>query len=196
MSHIDKYLYLLLMKEERKKQLRQLVDKHGFREAAKLIGLTQVELVVELNLPIDYKLANQLLYDLSILGKLPVVYREYEIMVHKYDDTFEWRLDSETDYYGDDNEYKEAFAAYATPFWDGSDDTPVEAIFYVLVKNGETIIDREMVGDYFESLKSVKEFRNLEHLLVWYRDFYLPNVYYILNRVFLRDIREESKVGL
>jgi hypothetical protein len=46
------------MKEERKKQLRQLVDKHGLRGAAKLIGLTQVELVVELNLPIDYNLKN------------------------------------------------------------------------------------------------------------------------------------------
>jgi hypothetical protein len=184
------------MKEERKKQLKQLVDEHGLRGAAKLIGLTQVELVVELNLPIDYKLANQLLFDLYVLGKLPDVYREYEIMVDKFNSTFEWRLDSETDYYGDNDEYKEAFGAYATPFWDGSDDTPVEAIYYVLVKNDETIIDREMVGDYFESLKSVKEFKNLEHLLVWYRDFYLPNVYYILNRVFLRDIREESKVGL
>jgi hypothetical protein len=102
------------MKEERKKQLRQLVDKHGLRGAAKLIGLTQVELVVELNLPIDYKLANQLLFDLYILGKLPDVYREYEIMVDKFNSTFEWRLDSETDYYGDDDEYKEAFGAYAT----------------------------------------------------------------------------------
>ena len=188
------------MNQERKKQLTQLVDEKGLRGASKVLGLTQVELVVMLNIPINYELANQLLFDLYKLGKLPNVYREYEIMVDKYNGTFEWRLDSETDYYGDDNEYKEAFSAYATPFWDGSDDTPVEAIFYVLVKNGETIIDREMVGDYFESLKSVKEFKNLEHLLVWYRDFYLPNVYYILNRVFLRDIREMYiqiiKVGL
>jgi len=196
MSHIDKYLYLLLMNQERKKQLTQLVDEKGLKGTSKVLGLTQVELVVMLNIPINYELANQLLFDLYNLGKLPDVYREYEIMVDKYNGTFEWRLDSETDYYGDDDKYKEAFGAYATPFWDGSDDTPVEAIFYVLVKNGETIIDREMVGDYFESLKSVKEFKNLEHLLVWYRDFYLPNVYYILNRVFLRDIREESKVGL
>ena len=48
------------------------------------------------------------------------------------------------------------------------------------------------MGHYYQDLKSITEFRNLEHLLVWYRDFYLPNVYYILNRIFLSDIREES----
>jgi hypothetical protein len=181
------------MNQERKKQLRQLVDEKGLRAAGKLLGLTQVDLVVMLNIPIDYKLANQLLFDLYNLGKLPDVYREFVLNVDKNNGTFEWRLDSETDYYGDDAEYKEAFGAYATPFWDGSDYTPVEAIYYVLVKNGETIIDREMMGDYYENLNSIKEFKNLEHLLVWYRDFYLPNIYYIIKRIFLNDIREESK---
>ena len=86
------------MNEERKKRLRLLVDKHGLRGAAKILGLNQVELVVELNIPIDYKLANQLLYDLFILGKLPEVYREYEISVDKFNATFEWTLDSPTDF--------------------------------------------------------------------------------------------------
>ena len=180
------------MNEERKKRLRLLVDKHGLRGAAKILGLNQVELVVELNIPIDYKLANQLLYDLFILGKLPEVYREYEISVDKFNATFEWTLDSPTDFYGDDTEYRERFGSYATPFWDGSDYTPVEAIYYVLTKDGKTIIDDEMMGHYYQDLKSITEFHNLEHLLVWYRDFYLPNVYYILNIIFLSDIREES----
>lgn len=183
------------MKEEKQKHLRQLVDKHGLRGAAKMLGLTQVELVVELNIPIDYKLANQLLFDLHILGKLPEVYKEYEITIDKFNATFEWRMKSPTDYYGDDGEYEEMFAGYATPFWDGSDFTPVEAIYYTVTKDGETMIDKEITGDYFESLKSITTFRNLEHLLVWYRDFYLPNVYYILNRIFLSDIREESKLS-
>ena len=180
------------MNDEKKKRLRLLVDERGLREAAKMLGLTQVELVVELNIPIDYNLANQLLFDLFNLGKLPEVYREYEISVDRFNGTFEWRLNSPTDFYGDDAEYKEVYACYATPFWDGADYTPVEAIYYTVTKDGETMIDKEMVGDYYESLKSITTFRNLEHLLVWYRDFYLPNVYYILNRIFLTNIREES----
>ena len=180
------------MNDEKKKRLRLLVDERGLREAAKMLGLTQVELVVELNIPIDYNLANQLLFDLFNLGKLPEVYREYEISVDSFNGTFEWRLNSPTDFYGDDAEYNEIYACYATPFWDGADYTPVEAIYYVVSKDGKTMIDKEMVGDYYESLKSITTFRNLEHLLVWYRDFYLPNVYYILNRIFLTNIREES----
>ena len=181
------------MNQERKKQLSRLVDEKGLREAAKVLGLTRVDLVVMLDMPIDYTLANELLFDLYKSGKLPDVYREYEISVDRFNGTFEWTLNSETDYYGDNNEYEEVFGAYATPFWDGSDYTPVEAIYYVLLKDGEKIRDKELMGDYFESLKSITEFKNMEHLLVWYRDFYLPNVYYILNRMFLRDIREESK---
>lgn len=180
------------MNDKKKKRLRLLVDERGLREAAKMLGLTQVELVVELNIPIDYNLANQLLFDLFNLGKLPEVYREYEISVDRFNGTFEWRLNSPTDFYGDDAEYKEMYACYATPFWDGSDYTPVEAIYYTVTKDGKTMIDKEMIGDHYESLKSITEFRNLEHLLVWYRDFYLPNVYYILNRIFLDSIREES----
>lgn len=180
------------MNDEKKKRLRLLVDERGLREAAKMLGLTQVELVVELNIPVDYNLANQLLFDLFNLGKLPEVYREYEISVDRFNGTFEWRLNSPTDFYGDDAEYKEMYACYATPFWDGSDYTPVEAIYYTVTKDGKTIIDKEMIGEHYESLKSITEFRNLEHLLVWYRDFYLPNVYYILNRLFLTNIREES----
>lgn len=180
------------MKDKKKKRLRLLVDERGLREAAKMLGLTQVELVVELNIPVDYNLANQLLFDLFNLGKLPEVYREYEIIVDRFNGTFEWRLNSPTDFYGDDAEYKEMYACYATPFWDGSDYTPVEAIYYTVTKDGKTIIDKEMIGEHYESLKSITEFRNLEHLLVWYRDFYLPNVYYILNRIFLDSIREES----
>ena len=180
------------MNEDRKKRLRLLVDERGLRGAAKILGLTQVELVAELNIPIEYNLANQLLFDLFNLGKLPDVYREYEISVDSFNGTFEWRLNSPTDFYGDDAEYNEIYACYATPFWDGADYTPVEAIYYVVSKDGKTMIDREMMGDYYESLKSITEFRNLEHLLVWYRDFYLPNVYYILNRIFLANIREES----
>jgi len=183
------------MKEDRKKRLRKLVDEHGLRGAAEILGLNQADLAVELNIPINHELANQVLFDLYQLGKLPEVYREYEIFVDRFNATFEWRMDSPTDYYGDDAEYEETFAGYATPFWDGSDYTPVEAIYYTVTKDGKTMIDKEMMGDYFQELKSITEFRNLEHLLVWYRDFYLPNVYYILNRLFLRDIREESKLN-
>ena len=39
------------------------------------------------------------------LGKLPEVYKEYEITIDKFNATFEWRMKSPTDYYGDDDHY-------------------------------------------------------------------------------------------
>jgi hypothetical protein len=75
--------------------------------------------------------------------------------------------------------YVEKMLIYATPFWDGENKIPIVMSYYEVLdeKTDKTIIVFE---DDFESIKIDKTFKDIEELLVWFRDFYLPEVYNVI----------------
>jgi hypothetical protein len=145
----------------RANKFQELIEKHGLTNAAKITGVPRYELVRITDYPINHEIANMLLWDLKDDNLLPRIYKNCEISIDNFDGIFYW-------YYRGPND--ERMTTMATPFWDGSKNTPVESVEYEIGGN-------EIEGNFYNDLKSRNEFDGIEDLLTWYKHFYLPKVY-------------------
>ena len=154
-----------------KEKLFKYYEKYGLTDTAKLTGLARYDIVRMLDLPIDLEIASVLLSDLLRDKKLPKIDNSTDIYI--YDGV--WYI--ETKHRINDELYG-LLNSMATPYWDGLNLIPVDSDNMVILKNSDASQKHSDVDlqRYSVDDDQPTEFKNLEELLMWYRDVYLPFV--------------------
>jgi hypothetical protein len=166
-----------ILREENKFKeiLIKTINKNGLYDTAKILGLTITKLVELSNIKITPEIANEILYENMRFKNLKDTYKEFTISTNM-DGVFYWEAKTRTGRFLPD--MIELISVAATPFWDGSDYTPVEIDWFTLFDSDmNVIVETEGGGDYYQQLNHRTHFKNVEELLNWYEEFYLPEVY-------------------
>lgn len=152
--------------KDRKKILNDLITKGGLSSAANLTGLSNLDLIKRSDCYIDTKMANDIIPDLIREKIFPKKYKNCEITFDRMSGVVEWICvwDKETTY------------TYATPFWDVELGIPVDTTAYM---DG---LGNEFNDNQFTNIKWGEGFDNLALYDRWIRRFYLPQVYYVIQK--------------
>ena len=152
--------------KDRKKILNDLITKGGLSSAANLTGLSNLDLIKRSDCYIDTKMANDIIPDLIREKIFPKKYKNCEITFDRMSGVVEWICvwDKETTY------------TYATPFWDVELGIPVDTTSYM---DG---LGNELTDNQFTNIKWGEGFDNLALYDRWIRRFYLPQVYYVIQK--------------
>lgn len=145
---------------------RRTYEKFGLMDASKIMGLETYELINYGKLSFDIEDAEILLQDMMSNGLLPKTYKGYKL----YYDNFSGTL-----YWGKDINELTIIEVMATPFWGGTKEIPIDIqiIYYTNKDKSESYED-----DFSDVIElDNMEFKDIEDLLVWFRDFYLPETY-------------------
>jgi len=176
--------------DKRREQLRDLIKKEGLYEVSETLGMKVHDLAHTSKLEFDYQIAGEILWSLIYNNKLPKNYEGFEISVDEMAGTIYWHCNRSTEWYGP--RLKENMVIYATPFWEGNPNIPLDIIYYQ-VKTLNDIEILEENPDIFKSIKSPKSwFNSVEELIVWYKEFYLVTVHSKIIEN-LNEIRKRSK---
>jgi len=171
------------MTERHRKYLEDLIQKKGIDYVIEFIGLSVTQIAIQTGIIIDERMAYLILLELITENKIPKEYKGFEIRPEEANGEIRWFISTITDYYG--VELQEEIQAIASPFYRGDwEGLYVDVDFYELVKPGtvEEVYYTDLWAEYATEMKSKSSFENLEELLEWYRDFYLPMTYeYIVN---------------
>lgn len=160
-------------------KIKQLIKKEGLTTASKISGLPRYELVRITDYPIDNVIANLLLWDMMDDNLIPKNYKNSKLFYSDSEGVLYWKTDII------DKVGIVEISTMATPFWDGSEYTPVETDWVVITDtNGDLIIDAEGGGEYFDTLISRTKFDGIEDLLTWFKHFYLPKTSEIIQKQF------------
>jgi hypothetical protein len=160
------------------KTINRYVDKYGIYKAPEIIGISLTEMVKLSNHTIDSKLAYHLIYENFINEKLKRKYKEFKLSM-EYGDLVSWFGQVEYGHFGPDK--VEQFSAYATPFFEEGETTPIEISWYDLLDQDDgSVISIENEGKYYYELKHKTEFESIDELFDWYDNFYLPRTYDVL----------------
>ena len=162
--------------------LQKLIDDEGFENAKSSLGLTTIELIQKSNCKIDFTMANDIISDLFDLGAIPFLYNNCQLSYNGFSGVVDWICDWSGDFYNDYNE--ESTSTMATPFWDGNGNIPVDTELYQAVDSESNPI---LLGDLnnnqsYTSIEWNKKFDNLASYSMWIRRFYLPQVYYVIQK--------------
>ena len=172
-----------------KETLIKTIDENGVYDTAKILGLTITKVVELSNIKITPEIANEILYENMRVDKLKNTYKEFTISTNM-DGVYYWQGQTRTGRFLPD--MLEFISVAATPFWDGSDYTPVEIDWFTLFDSDlNIIIDTEGGGDYFQQLKHQTHFKNVKELLNWYEEFYLPEVYNLVMNTLLPEVHQD-----
>jgi hypothetical protein len=149
-------------------KLVELYNKLGLFETSKMLGIKSYDLMKLIKIPFGPDEANTILVDMFHDGLLPEKYKGFDI----YCD-----MNGIVNWTTSPNDLIDILVL-ATPFWDGSDQIPVD-ITIISWFNGKR--DQSYEDEYNEVIKpSNTEFKNMEDLLMWFRDFYLPETYNLI----------------
>jgi hypothetical protein len=183
-------------KKSFKKDVQDYIDKNGFRETKKMLGMTTLSLVKLLDLHIDSGLANEILLENITNGKLPTKYKEFTIFGSRMENVVYWAVITKTGHFSDD--LTERIDFVATPLWDGESYTPIELDYYALVdKDGYGLFSTHSEGSmYYRTLKGQSEFESVEELFTWYEEFYLPEVYSMIMDTILPRVHDYADYEL
>jgi hypothetical protein len=158
--------------------LQKLIDEDGFDDTKQSLGLTTMELIQKSNCRIDLTMAGDILSYLFREKLFPWKYKNCQL---SYNGVVNWDCDWSNEIYDE-----ESTSSMATPFWDGSDGIPVDTELYKAVDSeGNPILLSEGDLDDSESYTFIKwneEFDNLASYSMWIRRFYLPQVYYVIQK--------------
>lgn len=170
-----------------KEKLLKFYNEYGLTDTAKLLGFKRYDVLSLLGLPIeDGPTVNMLLEDLFRDGKLPKVDNCLDMYI---DFNSVWNI--ETRHEIDENTHG-VLLTLATPYWDGTTTIPVDSQ-YMTVINSEFDKLKDIELELYENMPGQpEEFENIESLLVWYRDVYLPFVNETINqqsKVFIEEYR-------
>jgi hypothetical protein len=172
-----------------KETLIKTIDENGVYDTAKILGLTITKVVELSNIKITPEIANEILYENMRFNELKNTYKEFTISTNM-DGVFYWQAQTRTGRFLPD--MLELISVAATPFWDGSDYTPVEIDWFTLFDSDmNIIIETEGGGDYFQQLKHQTHFKNVKELLNWYEEFYLPEVYNLVMNTLLPEVHQD-----
>jgi len=173
-----------------KDKILKLIDEVGLWDTKRILGVSLTQLIKFAGLKIHHGLANEVIIDNISNGNLPTEYKEFKIS-RNFDGVVYWQ----GKFYGQHflPNVVETIWVMATPFWDGMKTTPVETDWYSLVDtSNDTLIDEiQGGGDYFKELKGVDSFDNVDELINWYNEVYLPSVYELIMTHFLPSIRQD-----
>ena len=161
--------------------LQKLIDKEGFDETKSMLGLTTMELIDKSNCRIDLTMANEILGYLFREKLFPWKYKNCQLSYDGFSGVVNWECD--WDFYDDYNE--ESTSSMATPFWDANNGIPVDTELYEAVdsEGNPILLSESDLGDnQYTFIKWDKEFDNLASYSMWIRRFYLPQVYYVIQK--------------
>lgn len=181
-------------------KLRRIVDEHGLNYASKLLGISKLKLarlseMVIGDADIAYDIINLLFYD----GEL-IKYFEHDgfNVVIGYDGlegTVTWVIESKTTYYSEDEE-TEIITCYATPFWDGESNIPIEVSSYTIVDDNHDVIfeiGEETRADFYKNITIGSVYKNVDALVEWYEKKYIPIVFNTIRNLLLPKLRERAR---
>jgi hypothetical protein len=170
--------------KDRKKILNDLITNFGLEKASTMTGLSKLDLIRRSECYIDLTMANDILGDLVKEGLFPTKYKNCQISFDGFGGTVDWYCDWSGDFH-DDYNYEETLTM-ATPFWDINDGIPVDTQSYDAENSfGDKISysEGDLQGDeVFTFIKWKDGFENLALYDRWIRRFYLPQVYYVIQK--------------
>lgn len=186
--NIDENLKKIVSEKSDKTDLLQkYVKKVGLKKTAQLIGTTQTWIAKKLDIFITPKIANDLLIENIENNELLRYYEEFEIFVDM-NGIVNWNGTFMTG--GFKSNYEETIEVMATPFWDNHTITPIDVSYYgIHTIKGEPVYDTSPAGDFFDHLDPVDGFSNVDELFKWYKNVYLPDVYYKIMNVLLPQVQ-------
>lgn len=187
--NIQEHIRKVLREDVRlRKFIRNRIDMYGLYKTSKMLGYSEIDLIRLAGIKIDHKLAGQLLKKSLLNGKITSEYKEFDISTN-YDGVFYWEGKINTRHFLPG--MTEAVSVMATPFWDGSDYTPIEISWFSLYNEDmEMVIEEEGMGDYYTELKSKTYFDSVEELFEWYNEIYLPSVYDVVINKLLPKVHQ------
>lgn len=173
-----------------KESLLRLVEKVGIWDAAKMVGLSITEILTITKYPLYPTESYEVLLELIRNKQIPTEYEEFEIYSSGFEGTVSWTplTSIRTEYNG--RRFTEGIMILATPYWDGRAILPYNVEYYVLNINGLHAANEEQPDFYFVK-KVPGKFRNIEELLQWYKEVYLPGVYDNIMNTILPQLRAE-----
>lgn len=173
-----------------KESLLKLVDKVGVWDAAKMVGLSITEILTITKRPLYPMESYEVLLELIRNKQIPTEYEEFEIYSSGLEGTVSWTplTSIRTEHNG--RRFTEGIMVLATPFWDGGSILPYNVQYYELNINGLHAANEEQPDFYFVK-KIPGRFRNIEELLQWYKEVYLPSVYDNIINTILPQLRAE-----
>jgi hypothetical protein len=164
--------------------LQKLIDEFGFESVRDSLALTTLELIQKSNCQIDLTMANDILGDLFREKLFPWKYKNCQLSYDGFSGVVNWECDWSGEFYNDYDD--ESTSSMATPFWDINDGIPVDTELYKAVDSeGNPILLSEGDLNDIEAYTFIKwdeEFENLASYSMWIRRFYLPQVYYVIQK--------------
>jgi len=186
---------IIITEEQFDKYQQKMLDsinKYGFLETAKMLGINRMRLAQLTNIPIkgdtffdkNEVVVGQLLKDLVAIDK---VYNECNLIYEPLEGIVSWvcRFD-------DGNQIIKTLT-YATPYYTDNDMTNVETNEFEVIKDGEKEEYGSMSNDYWTSILSPTEFNNVDELISWFENEYKPITYRAIKR-HLKQFKEEYKL--
>lgn len=163
------------------KLLAKMVNEHGVYKAMEMTGLDVIQLFDRLgkNVIIDSEMANDLLRMLWDRNLLPKTINNFKLSYETFDGVLYWNLDSKT----------EEIVAMCTPFWEGHKSIPIDFSYYIVKENGT---EEEYNPEWFHSIDYKENFDSIQELIEWFKEWYIPVVYFYLNK-FIRKARKEYR---
>jgi hypothetical protein len=145
---------------------RKTYEKFGLTQASKMIGIKTYELINYGKISFGPEDAYLTLMDLLRNDFLPKNYKEFKLYYDTMSGVLHWE--------NSPNELT-LITVMATPFWDGNKEIPIDIqIIHWLNKEKSESYEDDFSGVI--GLGDIK-FKNIEELLIWFRDFYLPKTY-------------------
>jgi hypothetical protein len=180
-------------------KLKKLVDEHGLNYASKLLGISKLKLarlsdMVIGDADIAYDIINLLFYDGELIKDFEHDGFNVVIGYDGLEGTVTWVIESKTTYYSEDDE-TEIITCYATPFWDGESNIPIEVSSYTIVDDNHDVIFEiggEIQGDYYKNITIGSVYKNVDTLIEWYEEKYIPIVFNTVRNLFLPKLRERA----
>ena len=186
MKHSTKFI---IQESRLEKLVSKYLNEFGLSKTSQMMGVSRSKVLELAKAPIDSLYAYEILYEKMSRNELKNIYEGFEIRT-SLDGVFYWQAQTRTGRFLPD--MLELISVAATPFWDGSDYTPVEIDWFTLFDSDmNIIIETEGGGDYFQQLKHQTHFKNVKELLNWYEEFYLPEVYNLVMNTLLPEVHQD-----
>jgi hypothetical protein len=151
------------------KKFKQIYDDFGLIKSSMMLGITTYEIINFSKSSFGGEEAYTILFDLMMDDLLPRKYKEFELYYDDFSGTLYWEFEP--------NDLT-LITVMATPFWEGLNEIPVDiqVTYWSNKEKSESFED-----DFSEAivLDDIR-FENIEELLIWFRDFYLPKTYSLI----------------
>lgn len=161
---------------DKEKKLCDMIEKYGINHMVEVTDFSLSELIQKSKYPISRVIAYRIIFELYSKGLLPKEYNEFSLNADGMNGIISWS------YEGRYNDYIEKMETFATPFWSDDQYIPVENDYYSLtdIETGKEYVEGNIFSHNIEIESN--SFKDIEELLIWYKNVYLVKVYEYLKR--------------